>query len=1839
MRLHFPRLIKSKTMQTWLAFCLAAATLFGVAQAQETNPQAAVDSLMRSSLHVDPASGAMQMQIPLGEYRGRGGASLPVMLSYSSKVWQIRHLSTITCSGEPMSVFNPVYAKGSASGWTSNLGWFLPQEDFTWELYNVFTQQPANPGQKEIARLYVRLPDGSRHELRRDDNVHNAPDSHTGVYYSVDGARLKYDRTADILYLPDGSRYLNFKQINGAIQYVDRNGNTLTYNSGVWSDALGRSISAPLPGAAPSEGDYGYSLPGFNGSTITYTFKWRKLGDVRTNPQDPLHYKGDTPNGNCIIGGQQPNNLFSTIDSYKKVLQGAIFEPVVLSEIVLPNGRSYVFTYNVYGEIDKITYPTGGTETFGYGPVDPIGGQLDEGTNSQGNRGVVSRVVNDGVSSQTWAYSFAASGNVATSSVTAPDGTVTQTDYFKSMGAGIKYGFDDARAGMPLEQRVYDSLGTTIRRTLYELTKDGPIGSGYQTATRNARVTKQVNIILDTGGDALASATETTYDGDLNVTSTKYYGFYPVNQTTAQTGSIAAIFNPALFPVLKTEETTYLVNDTNISQSVRDTYRGRNLISLPTSARVKDGSGNILAQSSIAYDETSLQQIGSATNWIDPQTSYRGNLTTTSSWLNTTNTYLSSHLSYDQFGNVRTTTDAKGNQSQTDYSSTYSYAYATTTTSAVPDPTGQYGSTTALVTGSAFDINTGLLISSTDANGFTTTFNYADPLNRLKTTVRASGTSVQNQTTVTYDDTNRIITTTSDLNTYGDNLLKAQVVYDSLGRKTETRQYEEANNYILLKQEYDSMGRVYRVSNPYRLPASPDWTVTSFDALGRVKTITTPDSAVVTTSYSGNTVTATDQAGKTRRSVSDALGRLKEVYEDPSSLNYLTSYSYDALDNLTTVNQGSQTRTFNYDSLKHLTSTSNPESGTVSYQYDNNGNLTQKTDARSVVTTYNYDALNRNINTIYSDSTPRVNRYYDGSVYGRGRLTWEETVGVFARVVDIYDAFGQPTQYRQRFWIGGAWGDHFWTYASYDKAGHITTLTYPSGHSVSYNYDLAGRLADKDAQHLAFTGTLGDGVQRTYATGTSYTPFGGLTQEQFGTTTPIYHKLHYNIRRQLYDVRASTLSLATDEFNWNRGCIALYYGGAGWGASSTTNNGNVAAQQHWVPGDDNYTTYSYTQDNYAYDALNRLSSVSEVHGGQWGQSGTDFVQAYTYDRYGNRTIDQINTWGTNIPKPDFGVSTSNNRLTAPTGYSMSYDAAGNQNNDTYTGQGAREFNAENHITQAWANGQWQTYTYDGSGRRIKRKVNNVETWQLYGLEGELLAEYPATMSPVNPQKEYGYRNGELLVTADGNLALNRPTSQTSEGWGGVSSRAVDGNTDGNWVNNSVTHTYFENQPWWQVDLGAAYSVSSVELWNRTDCCADRLTNFNVILLDASQTVISSVNYSGQAGTTTTIQISGNARYVKVQLVGSNYLSLAEVKVWGQVRWLVSDQLGTPRMVLDQTGSLANMSRHDYLPFGEEVPANFRVGIMGYGTSDNVRQKFTQKDRDNETGLDYFGARYYGSTQGRFTSPDPLLSSGTIFDPQSWNRYAYASNNPLNFIDPTGLYDWSVKLGGSATDQDLINRANAIQDEKERKKALDNAYKIIDQRNQFREALAGLEALTQGGTLTASQQYALANSVTAYGKEGDGNKVIVGYAKQATGTGAFTDGRDAYGFIFVSFDPGHKGKDLIIDVAHEGSHVADWQAFNWGANDDFTQYETEQRAYLASSYAAQALGKTYYPNRIEEVDVKQAVWNSGWKAADIETKRSAGIDRLLANRYSDASFKPITPTNQGWKASEIKYPKF
>jgi RHS repeat-associated protein len=113
----------------------------------------------------------------------------------------------------------------------------------------------------------------------------------------------------------------------------------------------------------------------------------------------------------------------------------------------------------------------------------------------------------------------------------------------------------------------------------------------------------------------------------------------------------------------------------------------------------------------------------------------------------------------------------------------------------------------------------------------------------------------------------------------------------------------------------------------------------------------------------------------------------------------------------------------------------------------------------------------------------------------------------------------------------------------------------------------------------------------------------------------------------------------------------------------------------------------------------------------------------------------------------------------------------------------------------------------------------------------------------------------------------------------------------------------------------------------------------------------------------------------------------------EVVYYHTDAIGSVRMVTDATGAV--VARYDYAPFGTTVPTN-------PPNSNPDQRQFAGKERDTETNLDYFGARYYASQTGRFTTVDPALDQEkALVDPQQWNRYAYALNNPLKFVDPDG----------------------------------------------------------------------------------------------------------------------------------------------------------------------------------------------------------------------------------------------
>jgi RHS repeat-associated protein len=119
-------------------------------------------------------------------------------------------------------------------------------------------------------------------------------------------------------------------------------------------------------------------------------------------------------------------------------------------------------------------------------------------------------------------------------------------------------------------------------------------------------------------------------------------------------------------------------------------------------------------------------------------------------------------------------------------------------------------------------------------------------------------------------------------------------------------------------------------------------------------------------------------------------------------------------------------------------------------------------------------------------------------------------------------------------------------------------------------------------------------------------------------------------------------------------------------------------------------------------------------------------------------------------------------------------------------------------------------------------------------------------------------------------------------------------------------------------------------------------------------------------------------------------------------YLTYDHLGTVRLVTDAAANV--MGRHDYLPFGDEIPGGVAGRSSQFGPYvDSVNQKFTGQYRDSETSNDFFNARYFSAPLMRFLSTDPAgLAAVDMTDPQTWNQYSYVRGNPLNSVDPSGM---------------------------------------------------------------------------------------------------------------------------------------------------------------------------------------------------------------------------------------------
>lgn len=1068
---------------------------------------------------------------------------------------------------------------------------------------------------------------GWRLGFGRIDGVYAGGDGYNHYYYIAnDGGvhDLRYN-SSDSLYESIDSTYMDFNDSTGVLRMKDGTQMTFALQGGTGGYVLPTQIK-------DRNGNYitvSYSGTGQNISSITDTIG--RTVSFSYNGDGTLAsisaYGFGAVNRTWSFGYTSVTLSYSFASSLTVNGPSSGSSVKLLTSITYPNSTEQTFTYNGYGQMTEADFLSSSSTVRGKFLTSWQSAPGGGWTDSP----TPSQVGNyDGTNTNNWSLAF----NTYSTTVTDPT-SVTQTTTFLQTG-----GWDD---GLPNQTQI----GSTAVKTIAD-------SWGNDGNSINQRLTSVTTTLNDTNQQSEVAFSYTTY-GNVNEADEYDYGLTLARKTV----------------------TAY-----NTSSN----YTSAHILSLPGSVTEYDGSGNKKSYKTFTYDSAALVSATGASGHDDSNYgtsfAYRGLVTTVTAYTDpvTPSGAISHNSTYDMLGNMRTADADCCVQDQ--------FAYSSTTQYSQPDSVTRGSSGTTLTASATYDASTGLKASSTDENNQQTSYSY-DSMDRLTSATRPDTTVLS----TSYDDSSASPGKTATTPITGSTSRKTTTTFDGLNRKTRITILDASSNvYSKVDTQYDALGRVYQVSVPYTGSSASYWYQNQYDALNRVtKTIPpdgSPSSNNISFSYSGNTITATDQTGKQRKTITDAFGRPTEVDEpDPSNNNSLTlttTSTYDPLNNLTQTSQGVQTRSYVFDGLGRETSETTPEAGTVSYVYNSYSKMTQRTDARGVVTTYSYDGLNRPYQVSYNTtgttaiSTPTITYSYgtsSASYNNGGLLALSDGLG---SETYSYDLLGRRTQVQKVIY-----NVTYSTAYTYNLNGGVVNLTYPSGRVVTNTYDAIGRMQ----------GVKNNSTSANYISSVAYNSAHQVTGFTFGN----------NVSASFgYTAQRSQLS----SINYTQGSTTLF----GLSYGYTQNNGNDGEITSITDNVDSGRTASYT-----YDALGRLLTAS-TNGSSaypaWGLS-------WTYDRYGNRTAQTV-TAGSPTAN-SVSVSTSTNQITSSGSSSFSYDANGNLTQDDIY---VYKYDAENRLVEmdGISDGVVATYAYDGNSVRTVKVWGADRTYYLYS-GSQLLSEF------------------------------------------------------------------------------------------------------------------------------------------------------------------------------------------------------------------------------------------------------------------------------------------------------------------------------------------------------------------------------------------------------------------------------------------------------------------------------------------------------------------------------------
>src|SRR6266545_8988 len=1027
-----------------------------------------------------------------------------------------------------------------------------------------------------------------------------------------------------------------------------------------------------------------------------------------------------------------------------------------------------------------------------------------------------------------------------------------------------------------------------------------------------------------------------------------------------------------------------------------------------------DSEGRLIAATDA--DGKAIEAIHDAANNKEVVRDRRGNMTT---------------YTYDASGNVTEKIDALGNRTTYTYDAlgnelTVTDALEKITTRTFNPVTGKQltesdplGNT--IIYNYDQQVKT-LLKSVTDARGNATTFGYVgkgpnlieEPLGR---TSNIGYNAAGNPTSVSvgglgasygYDAKgNR----TSETHALGN---QTTYTFDANGNETGRswkRTVGGVQQTVTASSKLDENGRVIEETDPlgakrfttYNAAGRP---VSSTDALGRqtayeydaqarpTKTVY-PDGMSETVAYDpeGNEISRTDRAGRTTRYEYDGLNRLTKTLLPHGAVEETI---YDAVGRVSRIKDALGRETVNgYDDAGRLTGATDPTGAVTRYEYDGNGNRTKATDARGNVTDYEYDALNRLVKTIFPSAVP-------GGPRPTATIAWRAD----GRKLSETDANGHVTSYgydgvgRQHTVTQTANGVSQVTTYAYDEVGNKTAQTDAENRQAKWEFDHANRPTKRLLP-------LGQAEAHVYDLAGNRT----ATTDFLGRVT----RFSYDENNRL------TLKSLPD------GTRVVYTYSATGQIAAVSVSGNVSSA-----GLQNGTT------RYQRDAADRLLRQDNPDG--------SFL-AYAYDAAGNRT--EIST-ASGTTRYQYDAANRLIGVVAPNGETTryGYDAAGNRTVTSYANntRTVHEYDSANRLTQIvhlrlpdqsnTAPSVLAGYRYTLRSGGQKAKVEE------YGPDAQVTL-YGGTGTGEWSYDETDKLSEEKVTEPVGGMPT--VTRTTGYNYDKVGNRKTKTEAAGG-PSTVTTYTYDANDRLAQeVRSSGAVSVTTLYGWDANGNLASKTvgsgpTAYTGYLYDAENRLvevkqgasqataqtIAAYGYDGAGnrvaktvnGQTTKFLVDANPILAQVleetASTGEKTLYLRGAGLIGQitpagVSYIYPDHLGSTRLIADAQGDATATLAYD--AFGQVAAQSGTAG---------TRFRFAGEYVDAETGFSYNRARYLDLATGRFISQDPL--SRAIVRPITLNPYAYAHANPVNNIDPTGLFSLGEVGAGMNTMMTLANTA-------------------------------------------------------------------------------------------------------------------------------------------------------------------------------------------------------------------------